>query len=105
MRITTKNLNFWALLGIVYFGYIIEEKGEKWNFKYPSESSILDTINSLPKKIPKVIKMRYGLTGKKPMTLEQISKKLNISKERIRQIESKGLRMLKHPIRKNLIYK
>lgn len=104
MNITTKNLNFWALLGIVYFSYILEEKGENWNFKYPSEKSILDTINSLPRKIPKVIKMRYGLTGEKPMTLEQIGKKLKLGKERIRQIEAKGLRMLRHPIRKNLIY-
>lgn len=44
-----------------------------------------------------VVKLRFGLGGGEPMTLEQIGKILNITRERVRQIESKALRKLKNP--------
>ena len=42
---------------------------------------------------------RFGLDGKDPRTLEQLGKKFGITRERVRQIEAKGLRKMRHPSR------
>lgn len=47
----------------------------------------------------KVLRLRYGLDDGKYRTLEEVGKYFNVSRERIRQIESKALRKLKHPTR------
>ncbi|MBQ7760721.1 MAG: RNA polymerase sigma factor RpoD [Clostridia bacterium] len=57
---------------------------------------VLDTLTDREKK---VIKLRYGLDGDAPHTLEQVGKEFNITRERIRQIEAKALRKLRHPTR------
>ena len=46
-----------------------------------------------------VLKMRYGFDGLEPMTLEQIGVKLKITRERVRQIEVEGLKLMKHSIK------
>jgi RNA polymerase primary sigma factor len=46
-----------------------------------------------------ILKMRFGLDGYKPMSLQQIGEKFHLSKERIRQIEKKAIRRLRHPSR------
>lgn len=56
---------------------------------------ILQLISNLTEKEQTVIKLRFGLTGRKPMTLEQIGKELGLTRERIRQIESKSLKTLR----------
>ena len=43
--------------------------------------------------------MRFGLDGKEPMTLEEIGEVYELTRERIRQIEAKALRKLRHPSR------
>jgi len=48
----------------------------------------------------KVLQMRFGLNGSKPLTLEEVGKNFGVTRERIRQIESKALRKLRHPSRK-----
>ena len=44
--------------------------------------------------------MRFGLDGQKPMTLEEVGREFGVTRERIRQIESKALRKLRHPSKK-----
>ena len=61
---------------------------------------ILDTLSSREKEI--VIR-RFGIGMKKAETLEEISQALNLSKERIRQIENIALKKLRNPIRANLL--
>lgn len=58
--------------------------------------SVLETLTESEKDI--LIK-RYGLDGNKPMSLHQIGEQYNLSKERIRQIEKKAIRKLRHPSR------
>jgi RNA polymerase primary sigma factor len=53
-------------------------------------------ISSLSKMEQTIIKSRFGLDGKKPMTLDKIGKKFGLSRERIRQLEVKALRKLEH---------
>lgn len=61
--------------------------------------SILDTLTEKEKKI---IKMRFGIDCK-PLTMEEVGQKFNITRERVRQIENKALRKLRHPARKKLL--
>ena len=60
-------------------------------------------LNTLGPREAAVLKMRYGLIDGKPKTLEEVGQYFNVTRERIRQIEVKALRKLKHPSRsKNL---
>ena len=61
-----------------------------------SLNEVLDTLTDSEKEI---LCMRYGLNGYEPMSLQQIGDKFNLSKERIRQIEKKAIRLLRHPSR------
>jgi len=60
------------------------------------KENIDEVLDSLSDREAKVLKMRFGL-GYKPMTLEEVGKKFGVTRERIRQIEAKALRKLKHP--------
>jgi len=60
------------------------------------KENIDEVLEALSDREAKVLKMRFGL-GYKPMTLEEVGKKFGVTRERIRQIEAKALRKLKHP--------
>ena len=60
-------------------------------------------LQTLTDREAKVIRMRFGLNSSRPMTLEEVGKKFGVTRERIRQIEAKALRKLRHPsMRKRL---
>jgi RNA polymerase primary sigma factor len=62
--------------------------------------SVLDTLN---KKEAEIIRFRYGLGNKAPLSLKEIGDRFNLTKERIRQIEKKALKRLQHPSRQKLL--
>jgi RNA polymerase primary sigma factor len=57
-----------------------------------------EILTALPPREAWVLKMRFGLHGSERHTLKELGKKLNLSKERIRQIQDKALRKLRHPM-------
>ncbi|KKT73647.1 MAG: RNA polymerase sigma factor [Candidatus Collierbacteria bacterium GW2011_GWB1_44_6] len=59
-----------------------------------------EALGSLTERESKVLRMRFGLAGDKPLTLEEVGKVFGVTRERIRQIESKALRKLRHPSRR-----
>jgi len=59
-----------------------------------------EALGSLTERESKVLRMRFGLDGSKPLTLEEVGKVFGVTRERIRQIESKALRKLRHPSRR-----
>ncbi len=56
-----------------------------------------EVLSALPPKEEKVIRMKFGIGESKRHSMEEIAKQLNISRERVRQIEAKALRKLRHP--------
>ena len=58
-----------------------------------------EVMNTLTPREEKVLKLRFGLEDGKSRTLEEVGKEFNVTRERIRQIEAKALRKLRHPSR------
>lgn len=77
------------------------------NAKAPDEAAsfslmkeaIANTLSSLTPREEEIVRLRFGLDGGQPKTLEEVGKKFNVTRERIRQIEAKALRKLRHPSR------
>ena len=81
------------------------------NMPVPSEQAtyvalqeqIKEALSTLTEREAKVLQMRYGLEDGQPKTLEEVGKAFQVTRERIRQIEAKALRKLKHPARSKLL--
>ncbi len=58
-----------------------------------------EVMNTLTQREAKVLKLRFGLEDGKSRTLEEVGREFNVTRERIRQIEAKALRKLRHPSR------
>lgn len=65
------------------------------------QKSISEVLEYLTPKEAEVIKLRFGIEDGKKHTLEYVGKKFGVTRERIRQIEAKALRKLRHPLRAN----
>lgn len=60
----------------------------------------LDSVlGTLTPREARVLRLRFGLIDGRQRTLEEVGKEFNVTRERIRQIEAKALRKLKHPSR------
>ena len=60
---------------------------------------LADVLSTLTPREAKVLKLRFGLEDGRSRTLEEVGKEFNVTRERIRQIEAKALRKLRHPSR------
>ena len=76
----------------------IEDKKAMDPADYANSQAVKDTVNKLLKELPEreelILRMRFGLDDGRPRTLEEVGKACNVTRERIRQIESKALRRL-----------
>lgn len=63
------------------------------------KEQLCEVLFTLTPREEKVLKLRFGLEDGRPRTLEEVGKRFNVTRERIRQIESKALRKLRHPSR------
>jgi len=58
---------------------------------------LVDVLTVLPAREVRILQLRYGLSGGKRHTLQEVGDKMGVSRERVRQIESQALRRLRHP--------
>ena len=63
------------------------------------KEQLVDVLKTLTPREAKVLKLRFGLIDGRARTLEEVGKEFNVTRERIRQIEAKALRKLRHPSR------
>ena len=63
------------------------------------KEQLAEVLSTLTPREAKVLKLRYGLEDGKARTLEEVGREFNVTRERIRQIEAKALRKLRHPSR------
>jgi predicted transcriptional regulator len=89
-------------IGMVRLLKIIFSKYASGNRK-TWEESIVETINTLPDRERRVLEMRFGLKDGRFLTLEEVAKEFGVTRERIRQIEAKACRKLKHPTRRRML--
>ncbi len=64
------------------------------------KESIEDVLNSLDSREAEVLILRFGLRNESPKTLEEVGRVFGVTRERIRQIEAKAIRKLRHPSRR-----
>ncbi len=86
-----------------YLGDFIEDETEPGPVDAASRQLLRehmkDVLDSLSDRERVVLEMRFGLKDGKGLTLEEVGQKFGVTRERIRQIEAKALRKLRHPIR------
>ena len=63
------------------------------------KEQLAEVLKTLTPREEKVLRLRFGLEDGRPRTLEEVGKEFNVTRERIRQIEAKALRKLRHPSR------
>ena len=63
------------------------------------KTAVQDALSELSEREQKVVRLRFGLDDGQMRTLEEVGKEFGVTRERIRQIESKTLAKLRHPIR------
>ena len=67
------------------------------------KEQLFNVLNTLTPREAKVLRLRFGLEDGRARTLEEVGKEFDVTRERIRQIEAKALRKLRHPSRSRIL--
>ncbi|MGB2578734.1 RNA polymerase primary sigma factor [Elusimicrobium simillimum] len=67
------------------------------------KQEVADVLNTLSEREAKIIRLRFGIDSGYPRTLEEVGKMFNVTRERVRQIEAKAIRKLRHPSRTKML--
>jgi len=73
------------------------------SIKESLKKSLGDVLSTLSPREESVVRMRFGLDNELDLTLEEVGKNFSVTRERIRQIEAKAIKKLKHPSRKKYL--
>ena len=90
-----------------HLGDFIEDKNAILPIDAAIQSNLRETttlaLATLTPREERVVRMRFGIGMKNDHTLEEVGKQFSVTRERIRQIEAKALRKLKHPSRSRIL--
>ncbi|MBR2504940.1 MAG: sigma-70 family RNA polymerase sigma factor [Elusimicrobiaceae bacterium] len=70
---------------------------------YLRKQEVADVLATLSEREAKIIRLRFGIDSGYPRTLEEVGKMFNVTRERVRQIEAKAIRKLRHPSRTKML--
>ncbi len=86
-----------------HLGDFIEDKESESPVEYTTRQLLKEELYSILKDLSdreeRVIRLRYGLDDNRPRTLEEVGREFGVTRERIRQIEAKAIKKLRHPTR------
>lgn len=86
-----------------HLGDFIEDKDAISPSEYTTKQLLRDELRQVMKELTdreeRVLRLRYGLDDDRPRTLEEVGREFGVTRERIRQIEAKAIRKLRHPSR------
>ncbi len=86
-----------------HLGDFIEDKESESPVDFTTKSlkkdALLEIMKDLTPREEQVLRLRYGLDDNRPRTLEEVGRQFSVTRERIRQIEAKAIRKLRHPSR------
>jgi RNA polymerase primary sigma factor len=93
--------------GDAHLGDLIEDKNAIQPIDATIQSNLRETtthiLASLTPREERIVRMRFGLGMNSDHTLEEVGQQFSVTRERIRQIEAKALRKLKHPSRSRVL--
>ena len=89
------------------FSDLIEDRRQNDFLNQMNQASLRSRLNevlqALTEREREILRLRYGLDGTDVCTLEEIGRRFSVTRERVRQIEAKAVRKLKHPVRSRLL--
>ena len=90
-----------------HLGDFIEDKDIESPSDYTTRQLLKEKLYGILKDLSdreeRVIRLRYGLDDNHPRTLEEVGKEFGVTRERIRQIEAKAIKKLRHPTRSKML--
>ena len=90
-----------------HLGDFIEDKDSESPSDYTTRQLLKEKLYGILKDLSdreeRVIRLRYGLDDNHPRTLEEVGKEFGVTRERIRQIEAKAIKKLRHPTRSKML--